>query len=60
VGLPEPSEAEQALEDLVRELESSDYRDSAGVRADRTSAFACAKALIEPKRALARAPWRRR
>ena len=56
---PAASEMESALADLVRELESSDYCSSAGVRADRTSAFVCAKALVDLNRALARPPWRR-
>ena len=51
------AEVESALADLVRELESNDYCSSAGVRADRTGAFACAKALVDLNEALARRPW---
>ena len=55
---PETSEPILALADLVRELESSDYRDSAGVRAAHTSAFCAAKALVDLHAALNRPWWR--
>jgi len=54
---PPPTELEIALAELVRELESSDYRNSAGVLAHRTSAFLCAKALVDLTRSINRRPW---
>ena len=54
---PPATELESALAELVRDLESTDYRNSAGVRADQTHAFLCAKALVDLTRAITRRPW---
>jgi hypothetical protein len=53
----EPSETDRALVDLVGELESSDYRNSSGVKATQSAAFLNAKALVALLSAIDRRPW---
>jgi len=50
------SECERALADLVRELESDDFRNPAGVKATRTAAYLNAKALVSLISTLSRRP----
>jgi hypothetical protein len=49
--------AEQALAQLIRELETDDYRSFTGVSARQTAAFVEAKALLTLRNALDSPPW---